>query len=230
MHRHRCCLCTSMHQSSILRSLMIVGLVILLTGCQTAMYRALESVGIEKRDILVDRVEDARDAQTAAKEQFVSALDRFRSLVEFEGGDLERTYDQVSREYERSRNRADTVHRRIDAVEQVAEDLFQEWEQELDEYSNASLRRDSERLLRDTRQRYATLMKAMRRAESKMQPVLEVLQDSVLFLKHNLNAQAIGSLKDELATIERQTSTLIADMERSINEADSFIRRMRQES
>lgn len=219
-----------MHQSSILRSLMIVGLAILLTGCQTAMYRALESVGIEKRDILVDRVEDARDAQTAAKEQFVSALDRFRSLVEFEGGDLERTYDQVSREYERSRNRADTVHRRIDAVEQVAEDLFQEWEQELDEYSNASLRRDSERLLRDTRQRYATLMKAMRRAESKMQPVLEVLQDSVLFLKHNLNAQAIGSLKDELATIERQTSTLIADMERSINEADSFIRRMRQES
>ena len=51
------------------------------TACSTAYYSALEKVGIEKREILVDRVEDARDAQEDASEQFASALDQFRSVV-----------------------------------------------------------------------------------------------------------------------------------------------------
>ncbi|RPI63943.1 MAG: DUF2959 family protein, partial [Lysobacterales bacterium] len=66
----------------------------LLTSCSSAYYRALETVGIEKRDILVDRVEEARDSQTDAKEQFTSALDRYRSVVNVDGGDLEEIYDR----------------------------------------------------------------------------------------------------------------------------------------
>jgi hypothetical protein len=198
-----------------------------LAACQAAMYRALESVGIEKRDILVDRVGDARDSQTAAKEQFASALDRFRSVVQSEGTDLERVYDQVQSDYDKSRDRAQAVHDRIDAVESVAEDLFREWEKELDQYSNASLRRDSVRLLHDTRTRYTSLIRRMRLAEDKMQPVLEVFEDSALTLKHNLNAQAIRSLRTELSSIEKQTASLITEMNRSIDEANAFIDRMR---
>lgn len=190
------------------------------------MYSALESLGIEKRDMLVERVGDARDAQQLAKEQFTSALDQFKSVVDVEGGDLERTYDRLNNEYERSQSRAQAVSERIGAVEQVAGDLFNEWEEELDDYSSASLRSDSQRLLNDTQRRYTTLIKTMRRAESSMNPVLEIFQDQVLALKHNLNAQAIGSLRKELASIEQQTSSLVRDMERSIAEANEFIATM----
>jgi len=71
------------------------------------------------------------------------------------------------------------------------------------------------------------LIRRMRQAEERMQPVLETFEDSVLTLKHNLNAQAVRSLRGELTSIERQTATLIADMERAIAEADEFIGRMR---
>jgi septal ring factor EnvC (AmiA/AmiB activator) len=199
----------------------------LIAGCQAAMYSALESIGIEKRDVLVKRVSDARDAQESAKDQFASALDQFRSVVKVDGGELERTYDRLNSEYERSRTRAEAVAARIDAVEQVAEDLFADWVDELDEYSDASLRRDSERLLNDTKRRYAVLIKTMQRAESSMDPVLEIFQDQVLALKHNLNAQAIGSLRNELASIEKQTAALMKDMERSIAEANQFITSMK---
>lgn len=207
----------------VVRTLAVVVACSLLGACQTAVYRALETVGIEKRDILVDRVGDARDSQTAAKEQFASALDRFRAVVGSEHTDLERVYDQVRSDYEKSRDRAQAVHDRIDAVESVAEDLFREWETELGEYSNASLRRDSERLLRDTRTRYTTLIRRMRQAEDKMAPVLEVFEDSTLTLKHNLNAQAIRSLRAELSSIEKQTASLVSEMNRSIAEANAFI-------
>ncbi|MBN1237655.1 MAG: DUF2959 domain-containing protein [Gammaproteobacteria bacterium] len=206
-----------------LRSLAALAFTAALSSCSTAYYGALEQFGIEKRDILVDRVEDARDAQNDAKEQFSSALDRYRSVVTVDGGDLEETYDAINSEYERSEQRAQAVTDRIDSVEQVAEDLFEEWEDELADYSDAGLRRRSESLLRDTRSHYQQVMSAMRRAEGAMYPVLTLFQDQVLVLRHNLNARAIGALENELGSIERATADLIAEMERAIAEASAFI-------
>jgi len=200
----------------------------LLAACSSTYYSTMEKVGIEKRDILVDRVEEARDAQDEASEQFASALDQFRSVVGFDGGDLEEVYDRLNREYERSRDDAAEVSERIDSVESVAEDLFDEWTEELAEFSRDDLRRNSETLLRDTRRRYEQMMKAMRRAESTMEPVLEAFQDQVLALKHNLNARAIGALRNELDGIERDTARLISEMEKAIAEADAFIKSMNQ--
>ena len=85
------------------------------------------------------------------------------------------------------------------------------------------MRRTSANLLKDTRTRYARLMKSMRRAESSMEPELEAFHDQVLFLKHNLNARAIGALRNELDSIERDTARLIEQMQKAIAEANAFI-------
>ena len=69
-------------------------------------------------------------------------------------------------------------------------------------------------------------MQAMRRAEQKMAPVLTAFKDQVLYLKHNLNAQAIASLQSELSSIESDVVQLIREMEASIREADTFISAM----
>jgi ElaB/YqjD/DUF883 family membrane-anchored ribosome-binding protein len=199
----------------------------LLAGCSSAYYETMETFGFEKRDLLVDRVEDARDAQDDASEQFTDALDQFRATVNFDGGDLEKTYDRLNAEYERSVKEADEVRQRIDDVESVAEDLFKEWEGEIQDYSSAQLKSESQAMLSDTQGRYRDLMAAMRRAEASMDPVLESFQDQVLYLKHNLNARAIGALKGELASIERDTEHLVQQMQQSIAEADAFIASMK---
>ncbi|MGB0910632.1 MAG: DUF2959 domain-containing protein [Nitrospirales bacterium] len=200
--------------------------IIPLIGCQTAYYGAMEKLGYHKRDILVSDVEKARDAQADAKEQFKSALERFSSVLNFKGGDLQEKYDKLNAEYEQSEARANTVHKRVSSVEDVSEALFSEWKAELKEYSNANLRRTSQRKLDQTRQQYAQLIKAMKRAEKKMDPVMAAFKDQVLFLKHNLNAKAIASLKNELIAVKSDISSLIKEMEASIKEADSFISTM----
>ncbi len=200
-----------------------------LAGCQSATYGIYEKLGIHKRDILVQRVEEGRDAQHAAKEQFQSALDAFREIADFEGGELEDLFDRLRKEYERSENRVAKVRGRIDAIEDVADDLFDEWNDELDEIQNDELRGKDERTLRETRGRYEELIDAMRRAEAKMEPVLTAFRDHVLYLKHNLNAVAIASLSSELTSIEDDISLLIGDMEASIAEADAFIATMEGE-
>ena len=204
-------------------SIAIIATSLLLTGCQSAYYGAMEKVGYHKRDIMVDRVEDAKESQEDAQKQFSSALEEMQALLNHDGGDLESAYNKAKDEYESAQDAADDVTNRIDKVEDVAEALFDEWQSEIGEISKASLRRNSETKLRETKRSYNQLVKSMRRAESKMPPVLTAMKDNMLYLKHNLNAQAIGAIKGEFTSLQTDISGLIKEMNKSIEESNKFI-------
>lgn len=202
-------------------------LLLSLAGCETAYYGAMEKVGIEKRDILVDRIEDTQEVQQDAQEQFKDALEQYRAVVAFDGGNLEKLYDRLSSEYEDSEAVANRIADRIREVENVADDLFREWEKELKLIKNPALRQDSKTKLRQTQARSRQMISAMWQAEKAVNPVLDTLRDQVYYLKHNLNAQAIAALKGELRTIDSDVNQLISQMQRSINEANRFIATMK---
>lgn len=199
---------------------------LLLSACSSAYYSGLEKIGIPKREVMVYRVEKARDAQQETKEQFKSALEQFTAITQFQGGDLESVYAKLNGEYENSVEQAELVKKRISDIEDVSEALFSEWETEIGQYQNASFRNSSREKLRLTKEQYRQLIAAMKNAESKLPPILAVFRDHVLFLKHNLNANAIASLKNNLGSIRSDVGGLIAAMERSINEANAFIQSM----
>jgi len=201
--------------------------VLLLAGCSSMEYAVKEKFGIHKRDILVSRVQDARESQDAAKEQFKTALEQFINLTGANGGELKDRYDRLSAAYERSESRAKAVRDRISDIESVANALFREWSGELNEYSDQSLRRISEQELHDTQQRYNELITVMKRTADKMDPVLVRFHDQVLFLKHNLNAQVVAQLGNTADALKGDVARLVAEMEASIREADDFIRSMK---
>lgn len=195
-------------------------------GCSSAGIAVREKLGQAKREQLVDRVEESRDAQESAKAQFASTLDELKSLTGYEDRELEGAYSKLKKELDRSESRAGRVRDKIRSVERVGSALFKEWEAELEQYSTESLRRASEDQLIETKGRYESVVAAMRRAESKMDPVLDAFRDQVLFLKHNLNARAIASMDSTVIELEGEISRLIADMESSIAEANGFIDQM----
>lgn len=206
--------------------ILLLVLMVLSSGCQETYFKTMEGFGVHKRDILVDRVENARDAQEQTKEQFQSALEKFTEVANFKGGDLEVKYKQLKKEFNASKSKAKAMRRRINKVEEVAEALFTEWSEELEQYSSQKLKLASERKMNQTRRSYDGLMTAMRKAETKIDPVLTAFSDHVLYLKHNLNAKAVASLQEELGAIESDIASLIAEMNSSIAEADAFIKQM----
>ena len=216
-------------RSRCLPALVCVAFVLAASGCRSVYYQGMELFGYEKRDLLVDRVEAARDSQTTAKDQFQTALERFKTVLEVDGGELEAKYNELNSAYERSEAKARAVTERIGAVENVAGDLFREWEAEIEEYGDADLRAKSRKTFDETRARYEQVIGAMRRAEEKMPPVLTAFKDRVLYLKHQLNAQAIASLRDELVKVETNVESLIAELEAAIAEADAFISSMEKD-
>ncbi|MFT7404121.1 DUF2959 domain-containing protein [Zhongshania sp.] len=215
------------HPMRFLMLLVAITATISISGCESTYYNAMEKVGVHKRDILVDRVGEAKGSQQDAQKQFKDALSEFRSVVSFDGGDLESHYNRLNSEFEDSEAAAKDLTSRIDKVESVAEALFDEWQDELKLYSNDRLRSDSANKLQATKRQYSSLIKSMRRAEKSIDPVLNALRDNVLYLKHNLNASAIGALKGELAVIDRNVQQLLSAMETAINESDAFIKQLK---
>lgn len=97
-----------------MRKLLAVTVLALLAGCESAYYDTMEQFGVHKRDILVDRIEDAQEAQEEGQEQFKDALEQFQAVVNFDGGELEDIYNRLNDEYEASEDAADEIRDRID--------------------------------------------------------------------------------------------------------------------
>jgi len=190
---------------------------------QHVYYRTKESFGQHKRDLVVVRVEEASDSLQETKIQFLDALERFKSVVHVESGTLEDKYKLLKQQFDFCAMRSEVVANKVRAIEEVSDALFQEWEAELKEYTNRSLRAQSRQQLKLSKQHYTRLIKAMHKAEQKIQPVLGAFRDQVLFLKHNLNANAIAALQQEFSEIALDISQLIQAMEKSISEANHFV-------
>jgi len=209
--------------------LILAGLVLGLSGCSTVYYGTMEKMGVHKRDIMVDRVKVARETQNEAKQQFQTAMDQFKSVVNFQGGDLEKEYNKLNATLQKSESKAEEVRNRISAVEDVSDALFREWSAEIRQYNSDTLRKSSQQKYDVTRKKYTELIKVMRRAESKLEPALAPLRDQVLFMKHNLNARAIAGLSKEVIHVQTNVDRLIRDMESAIAQADVFIASLQAE-
>ncbi|MCK9607253.1 MAG: DUF2959 domain-containing protein [Methylomonas sp.] len=191
---------------------------------RNAYYQSRESLlGHHKRDIVVVQVDQACESLKDSRDQFVDALEKFKTIARHDDSPLEIRYQQLKKRYDICRGKAEQVALRIQAIEEVSEALFAEWEAELDLYSSRSLRARSQQQLKKSRQQYGRLVKALRMAESRMQPVLAAFQDQVLFLKHNLNAHAIAALRHEFIEMGVDISKLIEVMEKTISEASQFV-------
>lgn len=201
------------------------GLMTFITGCASTRIAMNERLGYTKREQLVDRVKEARDEQVGAKQQFASALAEFKAITGAPTTELEKQYDKINSSYEKSQSKAGKVTDRITSVERVAGLLFAEWKEEIKQISSADAKHASEEQLTRTQTEYDKLLGAMKAAEGKMKPVLTALNDRRLLLKHSLNAQAIASLQGNLAQLQTDVDSLIAEMEAAIAEANTFIER-----
>lgn len=189
-----------------------------------AYYQSRESLlGHHKRDIVVVQVDQACESLKESRDQFVDALDKFKTIARVGEGSLDQRYQQLKKRYDACRAKADQVSQRIKAIEEVSEALFAEWEAELGLYSNRALKVRSQQQLKKSRQQYGRLLKTLQMAEARMQPVLSAFQDQVLFMKHNLNANAIAALRHEFVEIGVDISRLIDAMEKTISEASLFV-------
>ncbi len=187
-------------------------------------YSALEKVGVEKRDLFKRNVSNVKEEQGESEEAFKDALTRLKELYKVDGGELEKQHNKLSSSYEDAKEEAAEVSESIQKLDTVANDLFDEWDDEIGEIETRDLKTRSKNQLRDTKSKYEKLHAQLLQSEKKMEPVLKRFKDQVLFLKHNLNAKAVAGLKGESSRIQADIEKLMKEMSASTAEADALIK------
>lgn len=204
-------------------SLSVIVFALVLSGCHSTYYKAMSTLGKEKRDILVSRIKDAKKDQDQTKQKLQTTMESFQALTGFKGGSLEKSYKRLNSDYEDAASQADKLHDKIQSIDQVSNDLFKEWQGEINAMDNGKLKSQDSVMLRNAKVRQATYMRAMHQTEDQIAPVLKTFHDQVLFLKHNLNARAIGSLKNTSAGLQSDVAGLVQSIDASSQEADKLI-------
>lgn len=207
------------------------GLLIFQTACMNkakemvrdAKYSAYEAVGLEKRDLFKRRVLAVKEAQGDTKEDFKDALEQLKSVYKYDGGKLERAYNRLYNDYMDAKESAQEVTENIDQLETVADDLFREWDKEIESMGTYELKARSREKLQQTQSKFNSLRTHLKNSESRMAPVLAKLNDQVLYVKHNLNASALAGLKTEANRIEKDIDRLIDQINKASKQADEVI-------
>jgi hypothetical protein len=171
----------------------------------------------------VQRIKEAKKDQDQTKQQLQTTMESFQALTGFQGGSLERNYKRLNSDYENAASQAGKLHDKVQSINQVSNDLFREWQGEISAMSNGKLKSQDTVMLRDAKVRQATYLRAMRKTEDQIAPVLKAFRDQVLFLKHNLNSRAIGSLKSTSANLQSDVAELVQSIDASSQEADKLI-------
>lgn len=197
-------------------------------GCQSLYFAAMEKLGREKRDILVKRILTVKKDQQETQEQLKTTLEAFKEVTGFDGGNLEKTYNRLNDSLERCQSRAKSLHDHVNAVDDVAGRMFSEWKDEIRQMRNPTLKQQSQSLLANAQRQHAAYLRQMRSTEAKVKPVLQAFSDQVVFLKHNLNARAISSLRKTSADLDLQANNLIREINQSSDEADRYIKTLGQ--
>jgi len=207
-----------------MRNLMLsLSLALLLTGCSSTYYKIWEKLGREKRDLLVSHVGAVKEEQAESTEQIKDALTRLQESYGKPDTKLQAFYDRLKADDTEAQEKAKTLRSRIDRMNTTARDLFKEWEKEIEEFSNPEYKSKSRANLDRSKTRFQALSNALKQSTSRMKPLLTRLHETTIFLKHNLNAQSLGTLKKEGREIERSLEALLKQINTAQKEADDFL-------
>lgn len=195
-------------------------------GCQTVKStwdNTRATFGVQKRDIMIGEVKDARDSMEEVRDQFRTALDKFSTVLNSKEGKLEEKYKTLKSEKEKTEKKAGEIQKSIDSVIRVSESLFLEWEAELGQYHSENLRSGSEQRMGEAKSQNNKFINAMTVANQKAVPVLAAFSDLVLFSRHNINRETAETLTIEIDAASEKLSSFFQEIDNAIREADALV-------
>ena len=186
----------------------------------TAVSAPAQEAGVKQVEQLTNKFGSTVEAITDARAQLVKTMDVYNSIFSEVAKDRKSLYKKLQNEMDTMVKRRGEISTRAEQTRIEADNLFVSWGNSLSGITDPDLRKRSEERLAKTKARYADIQATGRQADDAYAPVMKKLQDQVAYLGHDLNAEAVGSLKGDAAKLTGQVDELkkrIDDLVGSIN-------------
>jgi hypothetical protein len=148
-----------------------------------------------------------------------SLLTGYNSIINGEAKDNQKAYKKLVGDLKSTEKKIDGSTKQVAALGKEADKFFKAWEQDLASISSESLREKSAGRKTASQQRYASLGETLTAAGQEFAPVIQDLNDQILFLGRDLSPDAIADLSDEAAALNQQAEAAIAKVKQMLEEA-----------
>lgn len=192
-------------------------------GCSAAYYAAMEQLGWEKRDILVNRIEVARDALRAAARRVTTAWQVVERASAAEAGPVAARLRTALAD---AHTDAAVAERRVAGVAAAGTRLFTSWAQEVADTRDAAQRTRGEEIYARAEERYGRMLAVMQEAVAAMPPVLAVLREQAAALEAAPGAATGAAVRAALAAAADELGVLQLATDRAAAEADAGVQQL----
>ena len=168
-------------------------------------------------------LEKAGEASKAAVQDSLgslgSLLTGYNSIINGEAKDNQKAYKKLVGDLKSTEKKISGSKKQVAALGKEADKFFKAWEQDLASISSESLREKSAGRMEAAKNRYASLGETLTAAGQEFAPVIQDLNDQILFLGRDLSPEAIADLEDEAAALNQQAEAAIAKVKQMLDEA-----------
>ena len=131
-------------------------------------------------------------------------LASYNTIVGGQAKNVQTEYKKLANDLKATDKKIQGTTKDLEAMNKQADKFFVQWEKELAEYSSDSMKEKSTARLDATKKRYQSLGQSLGEASKAFQPLMQNLNDQILFLGRDLSAEAIADLQDEAAELNQQ--------------------------
>ena len=168
-------------------------------------------------------LEKAGEASKAAVQDSLGSLGSllagYNSIINGEAKDNQKAYKKLVGDLKSTEKKINGSKKQVAALGKEADKFFKAWEQDLASISSESLREKSAARMKAAQQKYASLGETLAAAGGEFAPVIQNLNDQILFLGRDLSPEAIADLEDEAAALNQQAEAAIAKVKQMLEAA-----------
>lgn len=157
-----------------------------------------------------DNLEKAGQNAKAAVQDVLDHLGKmlagYNSIIDGEATNTQSAYKKLVDDLKGAEKKIDGARKQIAGMNKEADKFFKDWEQDLSSISSEGLRDKSAQRLESARKRYASIGETLSKAGAEFAPVVQELNDQILFLGRDLSPDAVGDLQDEAEALNQQAA------------------------
>ena len=153
-------------------------------------------------------------------EHVMGMLASYNAIVGGSSKNVQSDYKKLANDLKATDKKIQNASKGMDSLDKQAQKFFGQWEKELAEYSSDSMREKSSARLDAAKQKFKTLGETLGEARKAFEPLVQSLNDQILYLGRDLSPEAVADLEDEAAELNKQAEDVTAKINDLLAKAD----------
>lgn len=212
-----------MDELSLAAPAIAVALAIGIAGCRgSRAYDVSQTLVVQRRQILVNQAQEARESQLAAKRELTSAIRTLEALEHDTPAPPGLIRADLETEVETAKEARGALRRDVDSMARAATVLFEDWRAQLVRYADEHERETSRMLLIEAMRSYRGLIDVLRSTEQDLDAVIPLLERQVAMLEHQPPIPRVPA-RPGIGEVKDQISQVVDSLDSSIEETEKYI-------